>query len=701
MKGSRGATLLDRGGNSDEGRSDHVGLGLEEIEVFSSTSRGPFEDREKAMALSSCMSREIDDAVALPMTACSQVRTNFPEGKSGRCEGGNKMDHPATFSPRLSLSEKKEGCERGEKTGTGEVLNLAGSSVVGAMTVLEPMLKTYMVDWRSKAQSTGEVFPLPTNIDYLQGLGVVPVELLMMLKVVCMGLNSYAGVSMHSEYKPTAAQARLLKELSRELTEVASWSETFEDVSWENIFQTKSVDYMGDEVATARHTSWQNLSPAIPQEVGKVELHELVDEGCKDYVLNFEDYLVDPSTMTYTAPPKVMVADDEWEGVCAGLLESGICSLMPETELYHVENKPVLNGMFGVSKHEFVDNCEVHRLIMNLIPVNNLCRSFQRDVATLPAWSSCGPLYLMPSEQLLISSEDVRCFFYIFKVPHQWRKFLGFNKVVPASFHPERQGRRYLVSNVLPMGFKNSVTIAQAVHRCIVRKASQQRENILLGQSELRKDRPFFLVSQMHRVYLDNFDELEKADSKLAEAIKGTASPGILALRAEYEHWGIPRHPKKAVERSGVAEVQGAIVNGIAGCAYPKPSKILKYTQLALLTVAVGRCSQREMQVVARGLSLCCHVPPIWTFIEKFKEYPPVIRLEIPPVVCLEILRFVSLIPLTSGPSRTRKSPQAMPPRRVAASTGLTNNGYLAVSCPVRGDLAELNDMTQILGRSV
>lgn len=43
-----------------------------------------------------------------------------------------------------------------------------------------------------------------------------------------------------------------------------------------------------------------------------------------------------------------------------------------------------------------------------------------------------------------------------------------------------------------------------------------------------------------------------------------------------YEEWGTPRHPNKAVSRSLQAEVQGAIIDGQAGIAYPKLVKVYK-----------------------------------------------------------------------------------------------------------------------------
>jgi hypothetical protein len=42
----------------------------------------------------------------------------------------------------------------------------------------------------------------------------------------------------------------------------------------------------------------------------------------------------------------------DWDAVCEGLVEAGICGANAEADLYHVEGRPLLNGMFGVSKGE-------------------------------------------------------------------------------------------------------------------------------------------------------------------------------------------------------------------------------------------------------------------------------------------------------------------------------------------------------------
>ena len=638
-----------------------------------------------------------------------------PSASSNRCLGDFADSHlddaPQTFD---RSGEKKKMKDPSEVRECGRVEKLVGLPWGSCLPLVQSLLiksSSKLKKKHSEAKPTGDVFPLPTSTDILRGQERLARVDVVMLRSLCLGLNSYAGVDLESGARVTPLQLEFLEGLCGDLAEVSTWEETFSLSTWESFFSSRSVDYVGDEVSVAKTTSWSNLSPAIPAEVGGVELSSVLEGGCRHYVTHFEDYLVPPESMEYTKPPRVMVADDQWEGVCRGLLSSGICGLLPESELFHVKGRPLLNGLFGVPKGDRAGGIELHRLIMNLIPLNNICRPIQGDVSTLPAWSSAGPLMLMPTQQLLIGSEDVRCFFYIFKVPAAWQKFLGFNKAVPTHLHPGQTERHFLVSRVLPMGFRNSVSLAQAVHRSVVRRAKGRTSNRLLDCQELRKDRPFPNTDLMHRIYLDNFDELERMDGSLAALLKGSPSPSILALRAEYEAWGIPRHPKKAVQRSLRAEVQGAMVDGDKGCAYPKPDKILKYTQLALLMLDQGKCSQKQMQVVAGGLvyiatfrrALMGGLNHIWAFIEEFNKYPPVIRLEIPYLVELEISRFIALLPLARINFRALPNPQVTASDAsttgggVTVSRGLTNLGRIATLCPSRGDVPELGEMTQVL----
>ena len=405
-----------------------------------------------------------------------------------------------------------------------------------------------------KAQSMGKgLFPLPTVhsprlnclMTHFQGSSDVFFNL-------CKALNSLAGCPLESGHDEVSdVQVETLKFLLKQTDRLCGWEEKFEALDWQQFFRVKGVDYRGEEVLCARSVEWKHVSPALPQEVGTVDLRSVVELGTRFYVDHFEDFLIPEEDMFPCTPPRVMVPPEAWEEMARGLISQGVCGVIGEDEIFKVKGVPALNGLFGVSKGEWNGSTEIHRLIMNLIPINQLVRGVDGDVATLPGLSSFSPLWLDPTEKLVVSSEDVRCFFYIFKVPEEWQRFMAFNRPLPPSLCP-REGKKqryYLCSRVLPMGFKNSVSIAQHVHRNIVKWAGRRGGMLSDSSSELRKDRPFSFANPLVRIYLDNYDQLEKVDKRTAAMVAGKPSTETLALRAEYESWG----NSKSSEEDGVS----------------------------------------------------------------------------------------------------------------------------------------------------
>lgn len=179
--------------------------------------------------------------------------------------------------------------------------------------------------------------------------------------------------------------------------------------------------------------------------------------------------------------------------------------------------------------------------------------------------------------------------------------------------------------------------------------------------------------------------------------LTGTA-PAVLALRQQYEIWDVPRNLKKSVS----AEVQGAQVDGILGIAFPRETKLLKYITASLSLVTKGNCTQREAQVVGGGLvymsmfrrPLLGSLNAIWKFITGFSH--PSQRKVLPDPCKLEILRFVSLIPLAKLDFRLQFNEQvtcsdaSSTGGGICASQGLTRVGAIVSGGKLRGELPEL-----------
>ena len=404
-----------------------------------------------------------------------------------------------------------------------------------------------------------------------------------------------------------------------------------------------------------------------------------------------------------------MVEDPLWGEVCEGLVRSGVCIFLDEEDVFKVGDRLLLNGLFGVTKDEFTSTgTEIYRLIMNLIPLNRLCLPLSGDVQTLPAWSGMSPFFIQPNETLIVSSEDVKCFFYTMSVPECWHKYLAFNKQVPDEVLPEeRKGRpTYLASRVLPMGFLNSVSLAQHVHRNLVNFTAGAGTGEVGDQNapekELRKDRSFPKTNPLWRIYLDNYDLLERVESTQLCTLEGTLAPGANALREQYDLWDIPRNIKKSVQRSTKCEVQGATVDGIAGVAYPRESKLCKYFSLALQLLNRSMARQKQWQVVCGGLvyfsmfrrPLLGGLNRVWTHIEDYTRTGTSWR-PTPPDCKLEVYRMLGLLPLAYMDFRLPVHPQvtcsdaSTSGGGICASLRTTPMGTMVAEGQLRGELPE------------
>ena len=569
-------------------------------------------------------------------------------------------------------------------------------------------------------ESSKSVFPLPTSRTILAeafcGLGE---HELTWLVCVAIGLNSLWGEQLFNDEPFHGCQWHCMDHLRQQVERFCKFEGEVELVNWNDLWKVKSIDYKGEEVKVARWFSWRNINPALPPEIGRVALEDVCTLGCKHYVQNFELYLRPKGEWDVGKAPRVMVEDSDWESVCRGLVSAGVCCILREDELFHVNGKPLLNGLFGVTKDDFTpDGTEIYRLIMNLIPLNKICLPLGGDIATLPSWSSMSPFFLQPTENLLVSSEDVKCFFYVMSVPDSWFRFLGFNKPVPAgaltSEMKETGATYYLASRVLPMGFLNSVSLAQHVHRNLAQMAAEhlpvEHADQAAPQFELRKDRPLPSGKALWRIYLDNYDLLEKVKATEMVSMEGTVAPGALALRQEYVSMEVPRNEKKSVQRSSKCEVQGATVNGSDGVAYPREGKLAKYFSLALALVAKQVSSQRECQVVCGGLvyftmfrrALLGSLNSIWSHVESFNQGVGRVK-ELPTDCQVEILRTLCLLPLAVLDFRLPVHPlvtcsdASTSGGRVCVSGGTTLLGETIAAGGLRGQIPEQSGDCSVL----
>ena len=532
------------------------------------------------------------------------------------------------------------------------------------------------------------------------------------LDAILRGMNSLYGCSQSSTTSVSALRKELMVGLLKFLDRMMKWETLVPQMQFEDLFRVKSIDNWGEEVKLAVSFSWDQIEGAVPDGVATLDIEKFCLGGCRHYVEDFNRFLVPPDQQQLGRTPRVMVRDGEWDRVAEGLLKKGICGVLPKSQLHHVGSEVLLNGLFAVSKNEVVQGVELRRLIMNLFPLNRLCLSPRGDVGTLPTIAGFSSYYLAEGEVALLCSEDVRCFYYLSRIPDHWRKFMGFARELPKHLVPAKWKNEacYLVSRVLPMGWANSVGLAQHIHRNVVRWSMEQ-EGLKGGEGELGRDKGGTLGPGMYRVYLDNWDAVRRMDRRLAQEVEGKPSAQQLALRRQYELLGLPRRPKKAVENAFQAEIQGALFDGDQGVAYATPDKVMKYVGLTWALVERGGATQRELQGIAGGLvcismfrrALLSSLNAIWRHIEELSLEPPVVRRAIPREVKMELIRFLCLVPLAQMDFRLEMQSQVTASDAsstgggVSASVGLSSFGIQASKAWVRGERVEPFDHLQIL----
>lgn len=647
----------------------------------------------------------------------------FPEGvgdcsreRVGATGDRALSNQPGRLSPvGCNDSQRPVLCGPDKKS----VLQLEGMSFHGlgpkvAQWVLE------VIPLRSQPKGEGKnlrLFPLPTSRATLSAAyPTLQEEDFSWLVAICVSLNSMWGGDLFFDGEMSHQVKGCVDGLIEDVVRLRDLKGSLELFDWSEFFATRSIDYKGDEVKTAKTFRWENVAPALPAEIGRVPLEEVCTLGAQYYVTHIDQFIGHHFSGELPKPPRVMVADEHWAGVCKGLVEAGVCVLLPRDEIYQWRGRPLLNGLFGVSKDEWAGGFETFRLIMNLVPLNTISKPLQGDIETLPSWSTMSPFFLQPNETLLVSSEDVRCFFYTMSVPQAWWKFLGFNKPVPSECLPQHlKGQEvYLAARVLPMGFMNSVSLAQHVHRnlalwsgCHVAPGFAEENR---PEQELRKDLPMSISSQNWRIYLDNYDLLEKVRSTGVVDLEGTMAPAVLCLRQEYERWEVPINKKKTVARSRVAEVQGALVDGEKGLAFPRESKLLKYVGATLALLGSNAASQKEMQVVCGGLvyfsmfrrQLLGGLNAVWRFITSFDQGGPQ-RRPLPLDCKVELIRFVALVPLARMNFRLEVdaevtcSDASTQGGGLCASRRLSRVGELVSEGKLRGEIGEPRNDHKVL----
>ena len=300
--------------------------------------------------------------------------------------------------------------------------------------------------------------------------------------------------------------------------------------------------------------------------------------------------------------PQVRVKGSEWEPLAVTLFERGI--LAPTEEVLVVDNRKVLNGLFGVEKSSKVlpDGRTSQRLIMDLRASNSMLRPIGGDIASLTGAAAFTAISLAENQTITISGDDLVSSFYLFKLPKEWLPFLAFGS--PISWRAlgfDRDGITYMAACVLPMGFASSVGVMQHIHRRMALWGPLRGAG-LSAHLEVRRDREWPLLEEgapAWALYLDDSTFLKKVQTKMNEELSGLAPDDQERMRRVYQYYGIPYNLEKALEEVSQAERLGAYLDGERGRIGVTVKRLLENITLGVFVLGQGQVTRKSLQVLA------------------------------------------------------------------------------------------------------
>eukprot|EP00435_Cladocopium_sp_Y103_P044210 s1097_g12.t1 len=181
-------------------------------------------------------------------------------------------------------------------------------------------LQTMLWTRTSKTMPMAQEFLFPLPLGDYDG---VHLDMQPWVKAVLLSLNALYGAGTVATNSPTALQKRVVEMVVVFLKRMWSWSETVPSCSFDELFKVKGVDYRGEEIKLAKSFDWRSIAAAFPPEVGTLPIEEFCTGACRDYVLDFERFLLPQDQRRLGRVPRTMVDEADWDEVCAGLLRVG------------------------------------------------------------------------------------------------------------------------------------------------------------------------------------------------------------------------------------------------------------------------------------------------------------------------------------------------------------------------------------------
>eukprot|EP00438_Fugacium_kawagutii_P000234 Skav212279 [mRNA] locus=scaffold732:326080:334230:- [translate_table: standard] len=420
--------------------------------------------------------------------------------------------------------------------------------------------------------------------------------------------NGLAGFDRaFSSAQPDTLQNRAWTTLragaTRALAETAHLGRTPREAEKE--LASRFLSYTGEEVPKMQVITLKQVEAALPpaSHSGSIDALDLLCEGSRQFLLRPEEALRDDVPHSAKLSAKVHIHPDDQLALAKLLVERRICTWTPRSAILRVNNQLVLNGMFAVGKGTFLPSGkEIQRLIMKLVPTNQVFRQAQGAMADLPGITQYLSMVLDGSEEVVFFQSDMSAAFYLFRIPPCWNSMMAFNLSFKGSCLGFADDEDYHLScAVIPMGWGSSVSIMQEIADRLTVIGRLPQTHKIRRSAPL----PVWLVETLteattvgkswYHVYLDNFCAMHRGapDEEPLEGIEMHRK-----LEDIWERTGILSSSKKRVHGEATVQELGALIDGRRKLIGGSPLRLLKLVQVTLVVLSKPRLRQKWVQVL-------------------------------------------------------------------------------------------------------
>ena len=353
-------------------------------------------------------------------------------------------------------------------------------------------------------------------------------------------------------------------------------------LDWAGELASTRIDYNGEEVKTAQLVTWRQLEPALPPpgNAGCVRAADLLEGWARACMEDPTKTLLPEDRWPYELPqPRVWVeSQKDWHEICAGAAERGIFTFLKEQGVFHIQGRPLLNGLFGVEKkNKSLDSGEpVLLMLINAIPANSLQQTIEANIRTLPYFGQWSAISVDEEDKVSGSLERAGHDIGFLCVPPRASVVQisgsGQTRFGPICFKMGAQtvGRRKRVSCGGSHGHGGG--LLQQIHRKLRFLPKP------MGSREVRRDGPVPRSGRpqdtsFYSVYLDGFSHAElKHWDQLSHLVQWSWE--AKAVHEAWDRWGVPSQTVKAIVNELELETLGCRIDGNAGVIAPPRSVV-------------------------------------------------------------------------------------------------------------------------------